>query len=610
MSFLEKNKTVLQQQYPGFLEDLVSNDNDELSSEDIKIETTAAGEPALSVKGLYVHSPRDPLREGQRLAEAVSGEKGFIVVFGFGLGFAAQAAAALGRPVIIIEKHKSIFLKALELRDFSVFFSKNKLIFIVGGLGEGIINALTIAGKLASEDEKKFSIIRNKALMGLDEQWYKSIEDKIYAWSMKDEVNINTHKRFGRRWVRNLSRNMSAVRDYPGVSRLVNLAADNMPVFLAAAGPSLDKIKPMLRDIHDRCIIVAVDTSLRFFVKNGIQPDFVLVVDPQFWNSRHLDRCLCEKTRANTALIAESAVYPPVLNLPFKNKFLCGSLFPLGAFVEKQVDPKGTLGAGGSVATTAWDFARSLGGQEIWIAGLDLAFPDLKTHFRGARFEERSNSETGRLNPIEKWLLRALRDGRPFKARSAAGGQVLTDQRLSLYAAWFENQFRQNTQVKNYSLFQDGLAIAGLQAADTEKFLSLAKRREEIDGRIQVLYSRIDAEFNEPEEKRKRTEQYDAAVNILNSGLKGIRASAQEGAEITRRALRYPMNSSQQDKVIKELDALLRRITESEVKEIAGFLIPEMEEEKDEKDPFCAYLKSSLKLFLGIVENSPQNVLE
>jgi len=619
MSFLNKNKEILLAQYPGLYEEISAQGEDELSAEDIKIDTAPTGEPTLCVKGMHVHSPRDPAREGQRLTEAVSasGSNGAVVILGFGLGYAAQAAASFGRPVIIVEKYKSIILKALELRDFSDFLSKNKIIFVIGGSGEGIINALAIANEILTtdsgeKDEKKAqpSVIRSKALISLDEQWYKTIEDKIRSYSMRDDVNIATHKRFGRRWVRNLSRNMSAIRDCPGVSHFADLAAkDTLPVFLAAAGPSLDKIKPMLRDIYDRCIVIAVDTSLRFFVKNGITPDFVLVVDPQFWNSRHLDRCLNEEVCSHTALIVESAVYPPVLDLPFKNKFLCGSLFPLGTFIEKQVDPKGRLGAGGSVATTAWDFARSLGSREIWIAGLDLAFPGLKTHFRGARFEERSNSESNRLSPVEKWIVRALRDGNPFRALSAIGGQVLTDQRLSLYAAWFENQFKQNAQIKNYGLFMEGLAITGLHAAESEKILALPKRREEINKCIQSAYEKTESVFNEPQEKQKRAERYNAAVEVLNKGLKNIKNACEEGAEITRRALRYTLNAQQQNKVLKELDEVTKRITESDVKEIAGFLMPPDEKEtQGNTDPFIAYLKSTSKLFISLAQAASSNL--
>ncbi|MCL2176251.1 MAG: DUF115 domain-containing protein, partial [Treponema sp.] len=617
------------------------------------------------------------LREGQRLAESIEAEEGAIVILGFGLGYAAQMVqqkqraklkqpAILNnenkpRPVIVVEKHKSLLLKAFEHRDFTDFLDNNRIIFIAGGTGEGITTALNIANEIIKEHnnsvgEKRVapSVIRNKALISLDEPWYKAVDDRIRAWSMKDDVNTATHKRFGVRWARNITRNISALRDYPGISRLAGLVSkncttkhtrtfgtnkyeykervtdsdssvieinENLPVFLAAAGPSLDKIKPLLRDIHERCVIVAVDTSLRFFIQNGVQPDFTVVVDPQFWNSRHLDRCVFPPDKSHaagqivrqTALIAEPAVYPQVLRLPFKNKFVCSSMFALGAFIEKKVDPKGKLGAGGSVATSAWDFARILGGSEIWIAGLDLSFPNLKTHFRGARFESLINSKSNRFNPAEKWIVRALRDGIPLMGRAASGEQVLTDRRLSLYAAWFENQFSQHASVKNFCLFQEGLNIKGLHAADTEKLLALPPRREEIDRRVREVFSQTEIAFNNPEEKQRRTELYENAINELKNGMENIKNDAARGEKIARDALKATheisgsINLSQQEKIYKELNAITQNINESSVKEITDFLLPLAVDEKENNDiagnddPFKKFLISSLVLFSGIV---------
>jgi len=653
MNFFERNKQILLRQYKGLFEELVSNNDDDISLDEIKIETTSSGEYTLCVHGIYAHSQRDPLREGQRLFESVNTEKGAVVILGFGLGYTAVAAAKSGRSVIVVEKHKKLLLKALEVRDFSDFLSKNRIMFLVGNSGEAVTTALEIAqtefaqtgfaqtgfenSACGNENSgvKKISVIRNKALISLDEQWYKAVDDRIRAWAMKDEVNTATQKRFGQRWMRNLIRNISAIRDYPGVSLLAQKTAQskfaasdkNIPVFLAAAGPSLDKIKPLLRDIYDRCIIIAVDTSLRFFIQNGIQPDFVVVVDPQFWNNRHLDRCVAENS-GHTALIAESAVYPPVLSLPFKNKFLCGSMFPLGAFIEKEVDLKGKLGTGGSVATTAWDFARTLlqasaAFQAIWISGLDLAFPDLKTHFRGARFETLANSRSGRFNPAEKWIVRALRDAFPFKARSVSGAKVLTDKRLSLYAAWFENQFSKYPQIKNYCFFQEGLAISGLQAAEREKFLALPKRRDEINCFLQSVFNQIESEFNDPQEKLKRKENYENAVNDLKSSLEILRNEAFKGAEIARQALKSGLNLNRQDKVFKELEEITRFVKESEVKDIvnfvcvsevnvqqaSGYQISDTDENKKENALFSAYLKSSLELF-SMTGEAAQEVLK
>jgi len=582
MSFWEKNSKILQQQYGGLFNELSSAPHF-----DIETETAPTGDLTLKINGVYIHSQRDPEREGQRLAQSIENGDGPIIILGFGLGYVAQHAAHSaaqsvknGRPVIIVEKNIALLRKAFELRDLTEFLSAKNIIFVAGGTGDGILNALSVVNELNKNDERPVpSIIRNRALIDLDSEWYKNVEDKIRTWTMKDKVNTATLKRFGKRWVRNLSRNMSSIRDFPGIARLKNL--NTFPVFLAAAGPGLDKVKPFLKDIYEKCIVVAVDTSLRFFVQNGIQPDFVLTVDPQFWNSRHLDRCVCQKT----ALIVESAVFPPVLDLPFKRKFLCGSLFPLGTFIEKQVDIKGRLGAGGSVATTAWDFARSLGGKHIWIAGLDLAYPEYKTHFRGARFEEKANAESARFNPVETWVVRALRDGVPFKAKSSVGGQVLTDSRLSLYAAWFENQFSNNPQVQNLALFQEGLAVKGLQAARAEELTALPVRRKEINNRLQECYAQIDTEFYGEEETQKRAASYEKAVSSLISGLNGIKKAAKEGLAICKKPLQKESDN-------KELDKIMKRIADSEVKEIASFLLP-MEDEN---------LQTPVKLFTALAE--------
>jgi len=631
-TFWEVNSTILRAQYPGLLEEIIRQ-AEEQSDEDLKIETAASGAPTAAIGGLYVHSARDPEREGKRLAEAADGETGPVVILGFGLGYAAQSLAELApkRPIIIIEKNLRLLRKALELRDLSSLLSRPGVAFIPGGSGEGISGILSFFEKNAGEKAAPY-IMRNRTLINPDEQWYAAVENRIRSWAMRDDVNAATLKKFGKRWIRNLSRNMSAIRDLPGIFRFAGLAAQDqpLPVFLAAAGPGLDSIAPLLPEIHRRCIVVAVDTSLRFLLRNGIDPDFTLVVDPQFWNSRHLDRC----TSPHTRLIAESAVYPPVLRLPFKNLYLCGSQYPLGSFIEQRVDPKGALGAGGSVATSAWDFSRILGAEQIWIAGLDLAFPGLKTHFKGAQFEEKALAESGRLNPAETWLLHALRGGIPFYAPSISGGQVLTDRRLSLYASWFENRFRQFPAIRNYSLSgglapTGGLAIAGFEPAGTETLLALPERRAEINERLQAVCSRIKTEFFEPEETRRRGERYGNAVNALSSGLRQIRTACEKGRKTAEQALLRDTGPAGREKTLTALDEVNRCITGSEVKEIAGFLFPpeilaemgktgpsanadksvNMDASADADDAFHAYLKSSIRLYRSLEESAQLGAL-
>ena len=643
MTFWDINKAILEKQYAGLLEEILRQDD--IDSSDIQVETAASGDLTLKFKGIHIHSQREPQREGRRLAESINApaqpaqpaqpapsaaeyqtrknQNTPIVILGFGLGYTAQAAAELWqeRPLIIIEKYMTVMRIALEQRNLQTLLARPNVVFICGGTGDGVAEALALFED-ADGQRTAPAVIRNRSLTGMDEKWYSGVESRIRAWTMRDDVNSATLKRFGKRWVRNLSRNMEFIRDRPGISRLAGLAAaeNNLPVFLAAAGPGLDSIGTLLHEIAERCIVVAVDTSLRFLLDRGISPDFALIVDPQFWNSRHLDRLAVEKTR----LIAESAVYPPALKLPFRGIYLCGSLFPLGTFIEQRVDPKGSLGAGGSVATTAWDFCRTLGPQEIWIAGLDLAFTGLKTHFRGAAFEEKSHAQSCRLNPSETWLIRALRDGLPFRApariradaKTESTGQagpdttVLTDRRLSLYATWFENRFSQHPNIRNYSLSEGGLAIKGLENVLPEKLLALPPRRNEIDAALNAACSRIEADFFATENKRLRAERYEAAVSSLTQGLAEIKASAENGADIAKQALRCKQDQGAQEMTLKRLDGISRAITHSEVKEVAGFLFPPVEANAGNSsgDPFIAYLKSLERLYSSLAEAVEINV--
>jgi hypothetical protein len=642
--------SLLSRLFPGLAEELAKPGEGEagdVQDRELRVETAASRAPTLVFRGRYVHSARDPAREARRLAEtlplpeaaqgsgAEGGTKGGagpgvqygvpVVILGFGLGYTAEAAAerAPGRPLVLVERRREILKKALETRNLDRFLSENRIVFVVGGSGGAVSGALSLfenpGGRRNSPD-----ILKNRVLSELDADWYAGVEGRIRAWTSRDDVNAATLRRFGKRWVRNLARNLEAIRDVPGVRRLEGIlaggpadnrgrAVDNsgIPVFLAAAGPSLDSAGPLLKEIRKRCVTVAVDTSLRFLLARGIDPDFAVVVDPQYWNARHLDRSPAERTW----LVAESAVYPPVLRCPFRGSFLCQSLFPLGRFIEDRVDPKGALGAGGSVATSAWDFARLLGAPSVWIAGLDLSFPALKTHFRGALFETRSHAESGRRLPAETWSVRALRDGQPLMAAAAGGGEVLTDRRLSLYAAWFENRFREYPETRTYSLSPGGLAIPGMELASPEALLALPERREEIDQRLEGIYAAIRRDFFNSGAARARAERYELAKSRLLGGLAEIAREAGNAAFLARKALgidggalgRKPgLDRTEREGLLEKLDAALGAIENSEVKDVAGFLFPPRDTGRAEGngdpdprglDPFVRYLEASAGMY-------------
>ena len=144
-----------------------------------------------------------------------------------------------------------------------------------------------------------------------------------------------------------------------------------LPALVIAGGPSLDSLAPSLAALRERMVLVSVNTPLRACRERGVEPDFTVVVDPQFWASRSLDWTLAQ----DGVLVAEPSACPRIFRRETERFFLCSSLFPLGETLEAAVGEKGRLGAGGSVSTSAWDLARLLGARPLYAAGLDLGFP-------------------------------------------------------------------------------------------------------------------------------------------------------------------------------------------------------------------------------------------
>lgn len=593
MPVFDDNMTVFSKRYPALVTQILDTQTTE-QNYTIRVEMAKSGMPNLLINNYAVHSTRDPVHEGQRLAATLA--KGNpVLVLGLGLAYAAEAAVENSpeRPLVIVERRLPLLRLALETRDLRRLFSAPTVILVLSEKTDAVYWALQYLDQ--NNAGKTVQYLKNRVIIAQDTQWYAEVERHIQTWASKDAVNQATLKRFGVRWMHNLAQNIAVTRDLPGVRYLTDVLAATVPVLLIAAGPSLDTIAPFLPALAERSVIVAVDTALRFLARIGVEPDFTVVVDPQYWNARHLDRFVPEQS----CLITESAVYPSVLRQGFKRVFVRSSLFPLGRFVEDRVDAKGTLASGGSVATTAWDFAREIGAQSVWIAGLDLSFPALKTHFKGALFEERALAQSHRLNPAATWHARALHDGKPFWASAADGTTVLTDTRLSLYAAWFENQVRRYPHVPTYRFSTQGIFIPGMINATMEEALELPVCRTAIRRLLGKAFEAADTAFNTPEERRIRNLRYQEAVHDLFDGLSKLQTQAQQAASALELFYRKKSpTASDRARILAVLDKANRVVTESTVREVAGFLFPSLpDSESDSSDPFADYLESCRHLY-------------
>jgi hypothetical protein len=362
----------------------------------------------------------------------------------------------------------------------------------------------------------------------------------------------------------------------PGVARLEGRFS-GLPALVLAAGPSLDEALPRLQELKERCLLIAVDTSLRSLLREGIEPDFLVVVDPQYWNWRHLEGL----SSPSSLLVSESASWPAVFRFGCRAAFLCSSLFPLGRAIEARTGAKGKLGAGGSVTTTAWDLGRLLGAAPLYMAGLDLGFPRGATHARASLFEQRAISGGRRLAPAETSHAAALFSGGPMWAPANDGGKIRTDKRMTLYSWWFESRLCHAEAPRTLNLSSHGLAIPGMGLASLDEILALPPRRAEIDAILDAAVRETAAEAGAGADGSAGAAGMTAAAEGLSALLAELAATEEKSSRAAEEAAQARLDLAAGRDIsarMARLDGYDRELLAGGANEVVGFLLPPLSE--------------------------------
>ena len=89
-----------------------------------------------------------------------------------------------------------------------------------------------------------------------------------------------TTRKRGEQFFHTRLKNMTMLRHWHRLEALRG-SFKNKPAVLVAAGPSLDQSLPLLKEVQDNCVIIAVDSAVTPLTNAGIMPDFVTTLDCQ-----------------------------------------------------------------------------------------------------------------------------------------------------------------------------------------------------------------------------------------------------------------------------------------------------------------------------------------
>lgn len=479
--------------------------------------------PTLVIGDQHLHSKYNPQEEARRILtsdffQTAAAKQGCIFA-GIGLGYLAiqYMIEQPDVPVTIIEPDIHTFVCFLAAASQTAFFRHEQLSLLIG------ISPEEASSFLTSANLNSIPLFKHTVSIAVHNDWYTAFFTLRERTRTKNSINAKTLERFGTLWLKNTVKNLHLLYDTAKI-RCFRNAFSGIPVLVLAAGPSLHRQLAVIKKTPQNYLIIAVDTAVRACAHEGIVPDFILSFDPQYWNYLHTAGLDTSKS----VLISEAAAFPAVFRQRYRAVFLSESSVPFARFLEQDTAEDCALAAGGSVATTAWDFARYIGAQTVIMAGFDLAFPHNQTHFAGSTFEESAHNVSSRLLTAEQTSCRALYSAFPSLHADYSGGTVLTDRRMLMYAWWFESTLVKYPDIKTYNLMPEGILIPGMPACTANEFFHLTVGgmvRTDIQSRIRRIIDTVYSEsFFTALPKRKQ--------HVADS----VRAMAENAASLSRKA--------------------------------------------------------------------------
>lgn len=457
--------------------------------------------------GTRLHSAYNPQKEAETIIQNTDFSEAETCVFlGIGLGYTCIECAKKHpeKTLIIFEPDPYHFFSSLIFTDWAEVFKCKNLILAISCTPE---QGITLINQYEILKTKIFHV---KAQTNHAEKYFETLETLIKRNINKEKINIATLEKFGKLWVKNTCKNLKKSFFAQGITQYKN-CAKNLPFLILAAGPSLEDVLPHLKEIQNKAIIVCVDTALRFCIKHKVEPDFIVLTDPQYWAYKHIDGI----KSPSSILITESAVYPSVFRFLCKKIICCKSNFPLEHYFDSFRSDKGTLVAGGSVASTAWNFAQYAGSSEIYVAGLDLAFVNKQTHIKGSTFEQATHTTSKRILTAETSNMPILFSGNACYEKNYKNESVLTDQRMKMFAWWFESRLEQFPQVKTYTLSQNGLFIPGIEYTSIDKLLSKPQITKEKANFLSLEQKELPSE----QDFQKAIKSFEQEFNLIKKGI-------------------------------------------------------------------------------------------
>ena len=384
----------------------------------------------------YLHSTADPMWEAYNRANKIyRADMTSVAIMGCGLGYLAYQFYVCSEgslDIYVYEKDAQIVEYAKAYGVLSLI-KPEKLHIVIEGNAEKLFEDFA---SLDVDYESSRFLIMEWMVDEFDADMKQGITDYI-----ENQSTIDT---FADIYEVNFFQNKNACDGDFEELLPVQLRLNeerNHEFIVVAAGPSLNEQAEYIRENKGKKTIIAVDAAYKKLLAVGVNPDYVVILDPLESVMRYIDGVI-EETR-KSILIADTVAYWNYVHEYEGPKYRVRANDCKLTMTECRALGCDPWSIGGTVSSHATEAAIRLGAKAIEFVGLDLSFPGGKHHADGLGIDS-SNTVAGSI-----WV------------KSNDGTEVSTSETLDLFRRQMEIQIANNPGVIFRNLSEHGAVIEG-----------------------------------------------------------------------------------------------------------------------------------------------------
>ena len=418
----EENLEMIRQTDSVLYGELEKDTWEEGSSEKYRVMTAINGEPVLvartSEQEIVMNSSINPTREAQIFAASAVEESArsnyHYTLFGMGMGYHVTEILKADKrnTVIVLENKKEVLRYALTYMDWRTYLEERRLFIIYKP------DILALLKTVEQRQKGDTFLVHYPSLQMIEHPKAKEVlEDFFVTTSSMREQKKLLDENFYRIQAEKLPE-----------AELLTPLFQGKTLAIVGGGPSVDEEIENIKKYRDQIVVFAVGTIAEKLVKNGIEPDVIVITDPQ----ETMYRQIAGFETKQIPLILLSTASADILRHYSGKAYVVYQEGYEPAEIAAREKGYMLFLTGGSVSTLALDIAIKFKAEKIILIGMDMAYTGNRSHAKGIGREIDSDLDLRRVISTE-------------------GKIIATSKNLDIYRKWIERRIASEPNILIYN---------------------------------------------------------------------------------------------------------------------------------------------------------------